>query len=408
MERLLILLPSTGYRAGAFLDAARALGVEVIVGCDEPPVLSGTAKAVEVALADPDAAARSIVEIDAVTPLDAIVAVDDQGVVAAAEGSAQLGLRYSPRSSVEAAIDKLAMRKLLDAAEVRQPEFSPLRGGASLDEVDEAVGSVGLPCVIKPTCLSGSQGVIRADTRDGARSAAKRVRSIADLAGVDASAPLLVERFVVGQEVAVEGILHDGDLSVVAVFDKPDPLEGPFFEESIYVTPSRLPRRDLHAVIETTRSTVRALGLTQGALHAELRVKDAKASLIEIAARSIGGMCSNAMRFGDGRSLEYLILAEALGRRVEIERSEEASGVLMLSIPRAGTFVGLRGERDALEVDGITGVDVRVAPGRPVRPVPEGDRYLGFVFARATSPDAVEAALREARDLIDVVVDGSI
>lgn len=405
MERLLILLPSASYRTAAFLEAARALRVDLIVGCEEPPVLVGGAKVVQIPLADKEAAAASIVALDATTPLDAIVAVDDQGVVAAAKGSQVLGLRHSSTSSVEAAIDKLRTRELLDAAEVRQPRFFELRSEFNSDDLNDALDSVGLPCVVKPTCLSGSQGVIRADSFEEARSAAVRARAIASGAGVDSKTPLLVESFVAGKEVAVEGILDDGRLSVVAIFDKPDPLDGPYFEEGIYVTPSRLSERDLSSVIETTRSTVCALGLTQGPVHAEIRVEDAKAALIEIAARSIGGMCSKTLGFAGAKSLEYLILAQAIGRGVEAVESEYASGVLMLSPPRPGVFVGLSGKSEVLEVDGVTGVELTTAVGRSVTPVPEGNRYLGFVFARATTPGEVETALREARRLLEVQID---
>jgi biotin carboxylase len=408
MARLLLLVPSATYRAGDFLDAARALGVDVVIGTDEAHALRGVMghRALEVPLADPPHAVRVIVAHDAVAPLDAIIAVDDVGTLVAAEASASLGLPHNPADAVAAARDKLAMRARLAAFEVPQPAFAPLPADAGDEEVAVVVGTVGLPCVIKPTSLSGSQGVLRADTPDDAVAVAKRVRRIASAAGVDARAPLLVERFAPGPEVAVEGLVVSGELRPLAVFDKPDPLDGPAFEETIYVTPSRLAPDDHAAVLAATREATAALGLVDGPVHAELRVQDGRATVIEVAARTIGGLCSRALSFSTGRSLEELVIAHALGMPLGATGALGASGVLMVPIPRAGTLVAVHGQAEALAVPGITDVQITIAPGRAVAPVPEGNRYLGFVFARDSTPTRVERALRRAGACLDVRVDG--
>ena len=203
-------------------------------------------------------------------------------------------------------------------------------------------------------------------------------------AGASPDQPLLVEEFVHGPEVAVEGVLTNGELSVLAVFDKPDPLEGPFFEETLYVTPSRLGATELRAVTTTTQAATRALNLREGPVHAELRVRGGRAWVIEVAARSIGGLCSRTLEFGTGMSLEYLILAHALGRPVDsLRRAHAAAGVLMLPIGAGGILAEVAGRERALAVPGIVGIELTIAPGRRLVPLPEGNRYLGFVFARA-------------------------
>ena len=268
------------------------------------------------------------------------------------------------------------------------------------------VATVGLPCVVKPATLAGSQGVLRADTVEEAVQVAARVRRIATAAGVDPSAPLLVERFAPGPEVAVEGLLAEGRLTVLAVFDKPDPLDGPAFEESIYVTPSRLDADDAAAVVDVTAAATRALGLRDGPVHTEVRVDQGRATVIEVAARTIGGLCSRTLSFSTGRTLEQLVIARALGLREDTVRPVSgASGVLMLPTARAGRFVGVQGTDRALAVDGITAIEITVAPGRSVVPVPEGNRYLGFVFARARTPDAVVAALRGAQASLVITIE---
>lgn len=408
MPRVLLLLPSATYRARDFLEAAKALDIDVVVGCEEPNALGALMgpRALTVSLADPEAAAEQIVAHDAIAPLDAIVAVDDQGAVAAATASERLGLPHNPPSAVAATRDKLLMRGLLAASEVPQPAFETLGPAASDREIARLASVVGLPCVIKPTSLSGSQGVLRADSPAEAVRTVARVRQIAHGCGVPPEAPLLIERFVPGPEVALEGLVRDGRLDVLAVFDKPDPLEGPAFEETIYVTPSRLPKDALEAVVHATRSAAGAIGLRDGPLHAELRVRDGRAWVVEVAARTIGGLCSRALAFSTGRTLEQLVLAHATGLSLEPPiREERASGVLMIPIPNAGIFRGVGGTPRALAVPGVTDIQVTATPGGELLPVPEGNRYLGFVFARARRPGEVEAALRRALGLLDIRID---
>jgi len=405
MARVLLLVPSSTYRVADFLEGARTLGVEVVIGADEVHVLGEQMgdRALQVALDDPEGGAAAIVGHDAVAPLDAVLAVDDRGAVVAARASERLGLRHNSPEAVAGTRDKLLMRSRLGAAEVCQPAFAPVAAGAGPDEIAGLARSVGLPCVVKPLTLSASQGVLRADTAAEAVAVVERVRRITACATGDEDAVLLLERFVSGPEVAVEGMLSDGELTVLAVFDKPDPLDGPAFEESIYVTPSRLGSADLEAVTAVTAAACRALGLHQGPVHAEVRVSGGRAVVIEVAARTIGGLCARTLTFATGRTLEQLVIAQALGWELgSMRRRHGASGVFMLPIPRAGILEGVDGGRRAGRVPGITDVQITIPVGRAVEPVPEGSRYLGFVFARGETPVGVEAALRQARALLDI------
>lgn len=408
VPRVLLLISPGTYRAADFLAAARALEIDVVIGCEEPNALSELmgARCIALPLGDPTASAEEIVGHDALAPLDAIVAVDDRGAVAAAAASERLGLPHNPPRAVAATRDKLLMRNLLAASEVPQPVFEVIGARASDLEIKRIAEAVGLPCVVKPTSLSASQGVLRADSPDEAVRVVHRVRRIGDECGLSPEAPLLMERFVAGPEVALEGLLDGGKLEVLAVFDKPDPMEGPAFEETIYVTPSRLGHDDLDAVVSTTRIAAGAIGLRDGPLHAELRVREGRAWVIEVAARTIGGLCSRALSFSTGRSLEQLVLAHATGIPLgPLSREERASGVLMLPIPDAGIFRGVQGISRALAVPGITDVQITATPGRELRPVPEGGRYVGFAFARGRRPGDVEAALRRASAILEVRID---
>ena len=404
MSCLLLVLPTATYRARDFLDAAASLGAEVVVASERRQALAGVMgdRALRVNLRRPEAAAQAIVALAEWTPLDAVVAIDDQGVLIAALAAERLGLAHNPSEAVAAARDKVAMRRAFAAAGLSQPEY---RVAGPRADVALLAAEVGSPCVVKPVSLSASRGVIRADDPPAAAAAAARIQAILREAGEDPDGPLLVERYLPGVEVAVEGLLRDGALKVLAVFDKPNPLEGPYFEETIYVTPSRLPAETLETITRLTAGAASALGLVEGPIHAELRIDGTRAWLLELAARSIGGLCSRSLRFGLGVSLEELILRHALGLPLDgLAREEAASGVMMLPIPRGGVLEEVRGQDEALALPGVTGLEISIACGRPVRPLPEGDRYLGFLFARGETPDEVEQALRTAHGRLEIVI----
>jgi biotin carboxylase len=400
MDRLLLLLPTTTYRTQAFLDAARALGVDIVCASEEPSTFEAQAPdhLLTLDFADPDASAARVAAFAGRRPLNAVVGVDDLTAVAAAAIAERLGLRSSARAAVTAARDKHQMRQCLAAAGVPIPRFRRI---ALKDDPFQAARGVGFPCVLKPLALSASRGVIRANTVDQFIAAFRRIgallqREDVEVAG-DAAQFLLAEAYIPGLEVAVEGLLVGGVLHTLALFDKPDPLEGPFFEETLYVTPSRVPAGVQEAIGRVAAAGCAALGLAEGPVHAELRVNDAGPWVLEIAARSIGGLCSRTLRFGTGMTLEEIILRHALGWPIAtLARERRPAGVMMLPIPRAGRLTAVRGVEAAAAVSGIEEVTVTAHVGQELIPLPEGWQYLGFVFARAETPDAVESALRDA------------
>lgn len=400
MDRLLLLLPTTTYRTEDFLLAARTLGVDIVCASEKPSTFEAHAPdhLLTLDFGDPDAAAARVAELAARQPLSAVVGVDDLTTVAAAAIAERLGLRSSAVAAVAAARDKYQMRQCLAAAGLPIPRFRRI---ALKDDPFLAARGVAFPCVLKPLALSASRGVIRANTVDQFIAAVRRIAALlqrADVdAGGDAARYLLAEEYVPGVEVALEGLLVGGTLSTLALFDKPDPLEGPFFEETIYVTPSRLPTAVQRAIEEVTAAACAALGLDEGPVHAELRVNDAGPWVLEVAARSIGGLCSRTLRFGTGMTLEELILRHALGWSIaSLTRERRPAGVMMIPIPRAGRLTAVRGTAAAAAVAGIEEVTITAHVGQQLVPLPEGWQYLGFVFARADTPDTVEAALRDA------------
>jgi len=407
--RLLLLLPTSTYRTQDFIDAATTLGVDLVCASEKPSTFESHVPdhLLTVDFADPAAAADSVARFAERRPLDAVVGVDDLTAIAAAAIAERLHLRANVVAAVSAARDKYQMRQCLAAAGVRVPRFRRI---ALKDDPFLAARGVAFPCVLKPLALSASRGVIRADNIDQFMAAFRRIvallaRDDVEVAG-DAAQYLLAEEYVPGLEVALEGLLVSGELRTLALFDKPDPLEGPFFEETIYVTPSRLPAMVQDAIRATTAQACGALGLREGPVHAELRVNDSGAFIIEVAARSIGGLCSRTLRFGTGMTLEELILRQALGMPIaSLEREHQAAGVMMLPIPRAGTLRGVAGTDDARGVKRIEDVAITTHVGQALEPLPEGWQYLGFIFARGGQPDEVERALRDAHARLSFTID---
>jgi biotin carboxylase len=412
-QRLLLLIPTTTYRTEDFVEAARALDVDLVIASDRPNVMAGQFPdhLLTLPFGDPDASAREMRAYAARRPLDAVVPVDDATTVVASAVGEALGLRVNPLAAARATRDKQAMRELLARAGVPSPAFTTVR----IDEdAAAAARRVHFPCVLKPRVLSASRGVIRADDPAAFAAALARIRAILHEPEVAAlgegTESLVVEEFVPGAEVALEGLLEAGRLRPLALFDKPDPLDGPYFEETIYVTPSRWPRAVQAAVGEVTARAARALGLTDGAVHAELRLRPGPGEtrepvMLEIAARSIGGLCGRTLRFGTGLSLEELILRRALGRPVEsLERERAAAGVMMIPIPRGGILEEVRGLDEARAVPDVEDITISLHKGQEVVPLPEGSRYLGFIFSRAEDPARAEGALREAHRHLHFVI----
>ena len=436
--RILLLLPTRTYRATDFLEAAAKLDVEVVVASEEAATTADLSPRHTLVLdfSAPTVATQAILEFDDTYPLTAIVGVDDDTTLLATTASEALGLPHNPVASAKATRNKYLLRDTLAANGVSVPAYQRFSiyedpaeiVGVGLPKPYSGVGAsnpdgtdtqVSFPCVIKPLSLSASRGVIRADTPPEFIEAFQRTTKLlhalqaATSVGADPNSDalthvsqyLLVEDYIPGIEVALEGILLEGELKTLALFDKPDPLEGPFFEETLYITPSRLSVDIQDALHNATAEAVQALGLRHGPVHAELRYNDKGAHLIEIAARTIGGLCARTLRFGTGMSLEELVIRHAIGQPVEaLQREQQAAGVMMIPVPEAGILGEVRGKTPAHHVDGIVEVNITIPIGGEVVPLPEGARYLGFIFARAETPAAVETALREAHQQLEFVI----
>ncbi len=398
MARILLLAATTGYQTRMFADAARRLGFDVVLATDRCHVLEDPwgDRAIPVRFEDPHGSRDTLAKTG---PFDGIVAVADRPTLIAALTGETLSIRFHPPSAVAACRDKFLARKAFQSAGLLVPDF--FRISINTDP-REALDRADFPCVLKPLGLSGSRGVIRANNAEEFAGAFARVRALLESTDIAAlreeqNRYIQIEKYIPGREFALEGIVTEGELRVLAIFDKPDPLDGPFFEETIYVTPSLASDESQNAMIAATQKAVRALGLTDGPIHAEARVNEEGVWILEVAARPIGGLCARTLRFQPDMSLEELILRHAAGEDISKARlADGASGVMMIPIPKAGIYVRVEGTEKAGAIPDIEDVVITAKEGQSIVPLPEGASYLGFIFARARTPQLVERALREA------------
>jgi hypothetical protein len=383
--------------------------------------------AIPIRFYEEDASIGAILAAAERQPIDGIIALGDRPTTLAARVAAHLGLPGHPFEAVATARDKARSRQTWRDAGLPVPWFLPVR---LADDPLALITRLSFPCVVKPVVLAASRGVIRADTPEEFMAAFERLREIVRLPELRAEREVgheraLVEGFIPGREFALEALLHHGTLHVLAVFDKPDPLDGPFFEETIYVTPSCLDREVQEKVVETVARAAAAIGLRHGPIHAECRVNRAGVFVLEVAARPIGGLCARALRFEERRtpfsgsrteigvrppfSFEALLLRHAVGESPEgWSRESCASGVMMIPIPSHGLYRGVSGEDEARSVPGVEEIVMTAKADQMLVPWPEGASYLGFIFARATSNPLVEHALRDAHGRLHFSIQPSL
>lgn len=402
--RILIIAPHGSYRTAPFIQAARQQRCEVLIASQgRYSIVSDYARGLQIDLGDPDRAVAAILEAANAQPFAGVIGTDDSTAGIAARVARELGLPHNPIESVRLASRKDLARLRLSQYAVNIPDFRLLHLNRPLAGQCEGVI---YPCVVKPVGLSASRGVIRVDSFAELHQAVSRIENILLHEGtLDAAvrSSLLLEQFIPGREVAVEGILYNGELEILALFDKPDPMNGPFFEETYYLTPSRFPAAVQQQIRQQLAAACRAYGLTEGPIHGECRINEQGVWLLEVAARTIGGLCGRLLRFGTGYSLEELVLAHARGRRLAMARQDEAAGVLMIPIPKAGVLKRIEGLLAAQRVPLIEEVNIQIREGYELVPLPEGGNYLGFIFARGSDVAEVEQALREAHACLNIV-----
>lgn len=409
MQRILIVAATTGYQTRLFADAARRLGMDVTLATDRCHVLEDPwgDHAVPVRFDDPYSAVETIETIAQAAPFDGILAVGDRQAFLAAILADKLRLPYNSPASVEAARNKFLTRQRFLAAGLPVPQFFRLNIAEDPVQVSEESP---YPCVLKPLGLSASRGVIRADNPAEFRAAFQRIGALLARPEIqvlreEQNQYIQVESFIGGQEYALEGVLTAGRLKTLAVFEKPDPLNGPFFEETIYLTPSAIQP----AIQQATEKAIRAVGLTHGPIHAEARYDGRDVWVLEVAARPIGGLCAKVLRFDGGMPLEELLLRHAAGEDIaHIQREPCASGVMMIPIGRGGVYEGVEGLDSASEIAGVEEIAITAKIGQTMEPLPEGASYLGFIFARGKAPEDVERSLRNAHARLRFQIAGKL
>lgn len=406
-SRVLIIAPHGSYRTSAFIKAAHDLKLDVLIASEgKHSIVSEYAQGLHIHFNDEAASLKLIRDEASKIPFKAIIGTDDSSTELAAKASAALNLPHNPLTAVTFGRRKDLARQCLAQHNVPVPKFRLIHLDGTLEPQLEEIE---YPVVVKPVALSGSRGVIRANDQSELIQAIDRVTVILENEGdlpYEVKHTLLVESFIAGDEVAVEGILNHGELEILSVFDKPDPLDGPFFEETYYITPSRHSKETLTQLHQVIEDACRAYGLIEGPIHAECRINDSAVWILEVAARTIGGLCGRLLQFGTGYSLEELVLTRAMGQQLSVESDQDktAGGVMMIPTPKAGILKRVEGQFEASRIEFIESIEIQIREGYELVPLPESANYLGFIFARAPSAEQAEAALRKAYACLNIVI----
>lgn len=400
---LLLISPHNSYRLAPYLKAAENIGIHVIVVSQgRHSLVSAVADGIHVDFQEIEQAYQQILSAVKGNNILAVIGTDDLTVELASGLSKTLGLVHNDPMANRLTTRKDLSRECLSATDLHIPRFEK-RSIRSL--IKNPVHGVGYPCVIKPLSLSGSRGVIRANNDRELVNASSRIQSILlqeQLVGQEKNTVLL-EQYIPGYEYAFEGLLTDGKLQCLALFDKPDLMQGPFFEETYYITPSRLDEQVRQQIHHTVQQACDAYGLRQGPVHAEMRIHDDKVWILEIASRTIGGQCARLLKFATGRSLEEIIISHAAGMEVKLANMDQAAGVLMIPITQQGILRRVEGVLTASKIKYIKDVEISISEGYELTPLPEGFSYLGFIFSKAPDPGKAEDALREAYSKLKVI-----
>ena len=391
--RVLLVAPDRSYRTGAFVNAGNALGIQITVASWGQTPLALNQGGIRI---DPRSPASSLPRIrDAASgvPFAAILATDDATVPLAHEICLELGLPTNEPSALQASTNKLRFRQACKEKGITAPCFMVIE---PLAPVPSNIAPVEFPCVVKPLSLSASRGVIRCENQEDITKAIPRVRTLISDEDSKGDQRVLIENYIDGDEYSVEALLHNRELKIIAIFEKPDRLSGPFFEETIYVTPPRIPKRSQNAIYAALSQLVSALGFCEGPVHAELRLAADGIHFIELASRTIGGRCGRVIEFLTGVSLEAIVLANAVGQPIQSKQQAGAFGVMMIPVACAGVLRRVEGITAARKVPGIVSVDIDIREGHRMVPWPEGGPYPGFIFSRGNDATQVDASLREA------------
>ena len=404
-DRVLVIAPHGSYRTAPFIQAANKLNIDVLIASQgEYSIVSDYEQGLHIDFKDESSCIKTILAAAAQRAFSGIIGTDDTTTELAAKVAEKLSLPHNDPQAVKIAQRKDLARSSLKKSNAKIPQFDLL---TTTKPLSEQTVKVKFPAVIKPVALSASRGVIRVNDQIELQQAIKRIKTmLLEERQIDESIReiLLLEEFIPGKEVAIEGMLHHGELDVLAIFDKPDPLDGPFFEETYYISPTSFSEKIQQEIKQTVLQSCQSYGLSEGPIHAECRVNERGVWILEVAARTIGGMCGRLLSLGTGHSLEELVLLHAMGQRVEMKSLESAAGVLMIPIPGAGILKRVEGLLEAQRVPFISELSIEVREGYELVPLPEGNSYLGFIFAEAPSAEQAEQALRNAHDCLNIVI----
>jgi hypothetical protein len=393
MKKVLLVIPEKSYKSNDFVVAAKRLKIPFSIITDSQQVSERLSDNIIVYNFQKDISLEILEKLKNITH---ILPVDHSSLEFAAKLRDLLSATGNSYVSVMNAMDKYKSRTIFnDVTEVK------IKNAYINDPKDliTFMSKINIG-VLKPTRGTASNKVIKVTQQNMDQLLIQNIIKDCD------ENELIIEEFIEGDEYAFEGILIDSKLSKFVVFEKPLAFVEPYFEESIYITPSNLSNEIIESVHKRLQKACQKLGLTNGPIHAEFKISNNEVFLIEINPRMIGGLCSRCLSFGlFKQSLEELILLSfSTGKFKKVELLSNYVGVLMLPVPKSGKFISIN-HNEIMKIENVSSVDITVSKNTLLQMPPNGERYLGFVFSQGENKSVVMRALESAIKIAVPVID---
>ena len=384
MNKLLLVIPENSYKSNDFVLTAEKLGIDFLIITDSDQVTSQFGDTVIIQNFDENISDETLIKLQKITH---VLPVDHSGLKYAGYLVDLLGAKGNKLFAVEHSMNKFESRNTFNSISNIKAKNMIAKSLKDIESFTEKHGT----SVLKPNFGSASKSVLKINNFNQSKD------YIINLMNDCEDQEMIIEQYIEGTEYALEGNLINSNLNKITIFDKPIEYKEPYFEESIYITPSELPEELQNQIIKLIGNACKKIGLENGPVHVEFKILDENIFIIEINPRMIGGLCSKCLSFGLFKvSLEEITLHAFLYNELKpIELLSNYVGVLMLPTPKTGKFVSIN--QDELEkIDNVSTVEITVSQNSDLLEPPFGDKYLGFVFSQANEKALVINALMKA------------
>ena len=393
MKKLLLVIPENSYKSNDFVVAAEKLGIDFLIITDSEQVSSKFSDTVIINKFDAELNKNNLKKLKDVTH---VLPVDHSALKFSGYLVDLLEVKGNKLESINLSMNKYESRKIFNSLLDIKVNNEIIK---NIDDVNTFINKNGTS-VLKPIYGTASKSVLKINNVE------KNKEQIEKLMQDCFDQDLVIEEYIDGKEYALEGTIINSELKKIVIFDKPVEYKHPYFEESIYITPSELSSEAEKRVVSIVDKACKKIGLEDGPVHVEFKINENQIFIIEINPRMIGGLCSRCLSFGLFKvSLEEIILHAFMNNELKnIELLNNYVGVLMIPTPKSGKFISINKE-ELEKIPNISNVEITVPEGSDLLEPPYGDKYLGFAFSQGIDKKTVNESLLTAMNLANPIIE---